>query len=159
MSSHALIAKMTQLMTPVGVLVVDERPAVREGLARLITSAPLALRYVGSATTGAETLSAAARLHPEVMGPDVDLADEDGLVLIPQLALTSHGDPTTRACAARLGAQAFIEKHQPAAELLDSIFGIARLQRQGEKAPEEQGTSTPHNGCTLYCNQAATFLK
>lgn len=147
---HTPIAEVKRPMAPVDVLVVDDQPAVREGLARLIASAPLALRYVGSAATGAEALSAAVRLHPEVVVLDVDLAGEDGLALIPHLAvsasvivLTSHGDPATRARAARLGAHALIEKHQPAAELLDSIVDIARLQHRGEKAPEKQGTSTP----------------
>jgi two-component system nitrate/nitrite response regulator NarL len=140
--------KLATFMAPIGVLLVDDQLAVREGLARLIASAPLALYVVGRAATGAEALSVAARLRPEVVVLDVDLAGEDGLALIPQLALSasvlvlsSHGDPATRARAARLGAQAFIEKHQPAAELLGSIFNIARLQRRGEKAPEEQDAS------------------
>jgi two-component system nitrate/nitrite response regulator NarL len=140
------------VIAPIGVLVVDDQLAVREGLARLIACAPMALRYVSTAATGAEALSAAARLHPDVVVLDVDLAGEDGLALIPQLALTagvlvltSHGDPLTRARATRLGARAFIEKHQPAADLLGSIAAICRLpaRGEGEEAPSRPGTSSP----------------
>ena len=135
--------------SPIGVLVVDDQLAVREGLARLIACAPLALRYVRTATTGAEALSAAAQLRPEVVVLDVDLAGEDGLALIPQLALTarvlvltSHGDAATRARATAMGAHAFIEKHQPAAELLGAIVRLAVTQVRGEKPPVLAGASS-----------------
>ena len=115
---------------PIGVLVVDDQPAVREGLSRLIACAPLALRAVCSAASGDEALAIAAWLHPEVVVLDVDLAGEDGLALIPRLApaavlvLSSHGDAATRLRAARQGAGAFIEKHQPAAELLGALLRL-----------------------------------
>jgi two-component system nitrate/nitrite response regulator NarL len=129
---------MTVPVTPIGVLVVDDQLAVREGVARLITSAPLVLSLVGSVATGAEALSAVSRLHPMVVVLDADLAGEDGLALIPQLErssrvliLTSHGDRATRERAARLGALAFIEKHQPAAELLRSIIDLGKRPLRG----------------------------
>jgi len=133
----------------VGVLVVDDQLAVREGLARLISCAAMPLRCVTTASNGAEALSAAALLHPEVVVLDVDLAGEDGLALIPQLkqtagvlVLTSHGDAGTRARARQLGASAFIEKHQPAADLLDSITEIGHLRMRGETSPSAHGPSS-----------------
>ena len=133
----------------VGVLVVDDQLAVREGLARLISCASLPWRCVTTAWNGAEALSAAARMHPEVVVLDVDLAGEDGLALIPQLkktanvlVLTSHGDTATRARARSLGASAFIEKHQPAADLLGSISEIGHLRMRGEEAPRVHGPSS-----------------
>jgi len=136
-------------LAPIGVLVIDDQRAVREGLARLIACAQIPLRCVSTAATGAEALSAVALLHPEVIVLDVDLAGEDGLMLLPQLSLTasvlvltSHGDEATRARATRLGARAFIEKHQPAAELLGSIVAMGHLHMRGEKAPDHQGTSS-----------------
>lgn len=136
---------------PIGVLVVDDQAVVREGLARLIACAPLVLRYVSTAATSAEAVKALHQMHPDVVILDVDLAGEDGLALIPQFAqtasilvLTSHGDPATRARAARLGAHAFIEKHQPAADLLKAIADLCQLKTQGrDKAPNGEGTSTP----------------
>ena len=136
-------------LAPIGVLVIDDQRAVREGLARLIACAQIPLRCVSTAATGAEALSAVALLHPEVVVLDVDLGGEDGLMLLPTLSLTasvlvltSHGDDATRARATRLGARAFIEKHQPAAELLGSIVAMGYLHMRGEKAPDHQGTSS-----------------
>ena len=113
-------AELSKPGAPIGVLVIDDQWAIREGLARLIACAPLTLRYVRTAATSAEALKALHQLQPDVVVLDVDLAGEDGLALIPQFALTSgvlvltsHGDPTTRARAAQLGAHAFLEKHQP----------------------------------------------
>jgi DNA-binding NarL/FixJ family response regulator len=126
------------LLAPIGVLVVDDQFAVREGVARLITCGATPLRYVSTAATAAEALLAAARLLPNVVVLDADLDGEDGLALIPQLALTagvlvltSHGDAGTRARAVGLGASAFIEKHQPAAELLEAIERICQRQTRG----------------------------
>jgi DNA-binding NarL/FixJ family response regulator len=145
----APIAETVGPLAPIGVLVIDEQRAVREGLARLIACAQIPLRCVCTAATGTEALSAVALLHPEVVVLDVDLGGEDGLMLLPQLSLTasvlvltSHGDEATRARATRLGARAFIEKHQPAAELLGSIVAMGHLHMRGEKAPDHQGTSS-----------------
>ena len=132
------------------VLVVDDHSVVREGLARLIACARLPLRSIDTARTGAEALRAAALCRPDIVVLDVDLAGEDGLALIPQLAprggvlvLTSHGDPATRARAAALGARGFIEKHQPAAVLLGLIAEIGRFLQIGEEeAPAVRGTSS-----------------
>jgi DNA-binding NarL/FixJ family response regulator len=127
-----------RLPASIGVLIVDDQFAVREGLARLIACGATPLRYVSTAATCSEALSAAARLLPNVVVLDVDLDGEDGLSLIPYLpptagvlVLTSHGDALTRARAADLGALGFIEKHQPAAELLDAIERIGHLQSRG----------------------------
>ncbi len=122
-------------LSSIGVLVVDDQRAVREGVARLLTCGKTPLRFVSTAATGAEALGAAALLRPDVVVLDVDLDGEDGLALIPVLArtasvlvLSSHGDTATRARAASLGASAFIEKHQPAADLLGAFDYLGQMQ-------------------------------
>ena len=133
---------------PIGVLVVDDQAAVREGLSRLIACAPLALRAVCSAANGAEALAIAAWLQPDLVLLDVDLAGEDGLALIPALmpaavlVLSCHGDAATRQRAIRQGAGAFIEKQQPAAELLGALVRLVALQMRGEQSPAPQGTGS-----------------
>lgn len=135
--------------TPIGILVVDDQLAVREGLARLITAAPLALRFLSTAGTGNEALSLAAQLRPDVVVLDVDLAGEDGLSLVANfplgtcvLVLTSHGDSVTRERAKALGVGAFIEKHQPAADLLNAITDLSHKQERGDKPPGTPGASS-----------------
>lgn len=128
------------LQLPIGVLVIDDQLAVREGLSRLIACGATPLRYISAAATATEALLAAARLLPDVVVLDADLDGEDGLALIPQLALTanvlvltSHGDAGTRARAAGLGASAFIEKHQPAADLLGAIERLGLRSNLGDE--------------------------
>lgn len=137
-------ARLPILLAPLAVLVVDDQPIVRDGIASLIASAAIPLRQLDTAATPAEALCAAARLQPDVVVLDVDLAGADGLALIPHLApaavlvLSCHGDAATRARALRLGAGAFVEKHQPAADLLGALLRLVTAespQLQGEKAP------------------------
>jgi two-component system nitrate/nitrite response regulator NarL len=134
------------------VLIVDDQLAVREGLKRLIAAAPMAVRFISTAATGDEALGEATRLRPDVVLLDADLAGEDGLAIIPKLApiasvvvLTSHGDSATRARAKSLGAVAFIEKHQPAADLLNAITEVAVLRQRGDKPPSTAGASSQGN--------------
>lgn len=135
-------------LTPLGVLLVDDQPMVREGLARLIACAPLQLYCVGTAATSDQALRAANSLRPDVVVLDVDLGGEDGLALLPLLlplarvlVLTCHGDAATRERALRLGAQAFLEKHRPAAELLGAMVRLGRMR--GEPCHAQQGSSSP----------------
>lgn len=122
--------------TPVGVLVIDDQPALRDGVARLIRSSPLTLREICTAGSGAEAREIATRLEPDVVVLDVDLHGEDGLELIGHLGpnarvlvLTSHGDAATREQARLHGAVDLIEKQQPASELLAAIVALALTQK------------------------------
>jgi DNA-binding NarL/FixJ family response regulator len=149
MHSNAVSSDPTEgLQLPIGIVVIDDQLAVREGVSRLLACAQLSLRAVGTAATGAEALGMVAVLRPEVVVLDADLDGEDGLALIPQLSrtagvlvLTSHGDAATRNRATLLGALAFVEKHEPAAELLACVVRIAHLQMRGEKALGPSGTN------------------
>ncbi|HEY9064366.1 MAG TPA: hypothetical protein VIO33_05240, partial [Burkholderiaceae bacterium] len=60
MSSLPITPEPDTPVDAVGVLVVDDQLAVREGLARLISCASLPLRCVTTASNGAEALSAVA---------------------------------------------------------------------------------------------------
>jgi len=153
---------------PFGVLLVDDQQAVRDGLSRLIACSPRTLRCLGAVATGEQALLAARQLHPDVVVVDVDLNGEDGLALLPQLliqsrvlVLTCHDDNATRDRALRLGAQAFLAKHLPAAELLGTLVRLGGLGRPGaaplsafapldddaahDKTPPRQGSSSPRD--------------
>ena len=123
----------------VTVLVIDDQRAVREGVARLISCAGMAVRQIRTAGSAAEALREMRQCHPEVVVLDVDLDGDDGLALLPELTreaavlvLTSHGDKSTRARAQHLGALCFVEKHQPAAELLAGVADLVRRVGEGQ---------------------------
>lgn len=141
-------------VAPLRVLVVDDQPAVRQGLLRLLRGSADAPREVRAAAGLADAREALATWGPHVVLLDVDLAGDDGLSLLPGaagsahvLVLTSHGDVATRARAARLGAQAFIEKSAPAAELLshlDRLCATHAVSHFGwEESPPHPGPSGP----------------
>ena len=136
------------IAAPLSVLVVDDQLAVREGVARLLACAPIELRHIATAANGSEAMLAVSRVRPDVVVLDVDLAGEDGLALIAcfspgtrVLVLSCHGDPATRERAARLGACAFVEKHLPAADLLETLAAITTLRSRGEGCPCAGGAS------------------
>ena len=113
------------------VLVVDDHPGIRIGIASLIDAERPRMRTVGSAATRADALAQAAALQPDVVVLDVNLDGEDGLSLIPSLhraapcavvVLTSLVDPLVAAHARRLGAAACLHKSAPACELVNCIL-------------------------------------
>lgn len=115
---------------PLKVLVVDDHPGIRAGIASLIDAEFPRMRTVGVAATPAEALAGAAEHRPQVVVLDVNLDGEDGLALIPALrrgghcdvvVLTSLTDPQVTVHALRLGAHACLQKTAPAAELVACI--------------------------------------
>lgn len=116
--------------TPVRVLVVDDHPSIRIGISRLIDGESPRMHAVGCAATADEALEGVERLQPDVVVLDVNLAGEDGLVLIPAMrrlapcqvvVLTSLSDPAVERMAIALGASAHVHKTDPAQALLDRI--------------------------------------
>lgn len=115
---------------PLTVLVVDDHPGIRTGIARLVDAEYPRMQTVGVAATPDEALAGARAHRPRVVVLDVNLDGEDGLALIPALqraghcdvvVLTSLTDPHVTVHALRLGAHACLQKTAPAAELLACI--------------------------------------
>jgi DNA-binding NarL/FixJ family response regulator len=131
------------------ILVVDDQPAVRAGVSRLIATALSNRVEVRAAATIAEALVLVAGFLPHVVVLDIDLEGDDGLRLIPQLSasirvliLSCHGDPTTRARADSLGVTGFIEKHEPAARLIAQLHVALPWMGEGEQAPMSPGAGS-----------------
>ena len=136
---------------PVRVLIVDDHVAIRSGIAKLINAEWPRMRSIGAAGTSQEALTLARTHQPDVVVLDVNLAGDDGLLLIPllqQLApcevivLTSLSDPRVSAHARRLGAHACLHKTAPASELVDCLIA-AHLARMG-LSPLDQGGHVSH---------------
>lgn len=137
------------------VLVVDDHPIVREGLADLI-SKEKDICVCGSAKDMPETLKAIKNLKPDVVTVDISLADVSGLELmkcikaqfpdLPILALSMHEESFYAERAIRAGAKGYITKQ----EATKNVIGAIRKVLQGrlylsEKMNEELLSSLVSN--------------
>jgi DNA-binding NarL/FixJ family response regulator len=119
----------------IGVLVVDDHPAVRAGLAGLLRSEP-GLACLATAESAAAGIDAARRMEPAVVLVDYDLPDRDGLTLCSDLKAlerppgvilyTAFARPRLLAAAALARTDAMLDKGAPAEELFESIRTVAR---------------------------------
>jgi two-component system response regulator DesR len=115
-------------------LLVDDLACVREGLRMRLGLEP-DLQVVGEAGDGAEALTLASSLQPDVIVMDVEMPGMDGLAATAALrgadpgcaivTLSLHDDIATRRRAHVAGARAFVAKHQPVDHLLAAIRSTA----------------------------------
>jgi NarL family two-component system response regulator LiaR len=121
----------------ISVLIVDDHPVVRKGLAAVINSFP-DLKLVGEAEDAASALEFYRRELPQVVLMDLLLPDMDGAgatQLIRQefpdaviLALSASGDEELIEAVMRAGARGFLSKLVSVTELAEGI----RLVRRGQ---------------------------
>jgi DNA-binding NarL/FixJ family response regulator len=117
------------------VLVVDDHKIIRDGLRDLISSRD-GMTVVADAGNIADARAAMERHHPSLVVLDLDLADESGLELIPELQsvdedvaiviLTGVRDIGKRDKAMELGARGVVLKDEGATELLNAIEKVGR---------------------------------
>ncbi|MEQ4305994.1 response regulator transcription factor [Plantactinospora sp. B6F1] len=119
------------------VLIVDDQAMVRQGFGALLAAQP-DLLVVGDAANGAEAVTAARRLDPDVVLMDVRMPVLDGLAATRQL-LGDRPDPARPRVlilttfdlddyvyeALRAGASGFLLKDAPAADLVHAVRVIA----------------------------------
>ena len=99
---------------PLRVLVADDNPVVRAGLAALLDAHP-DIRVVAQAANGAEAVTHTTGVRPDVVLLDVRMPGTDGLTALPSLArlapvmmLTYSAAPEVVAEALRLGAVGYL---------------------------------------------------
>ena len=112
------------------VLLVDDHPLMRAGLAQLIDK-QADLEVCGEAGDAAGALAALAKTPPDLLITDITLPGRSGIELIkdvralhpemPILVLTLHDESLYADRALRAGARGYLMKDSGAAKLLDAI--------------------------------------
>jgi two-component system, NarL family, nitrate/nitrite response regulator NarL len=115
---------------PIRVLLIDDHVVMRMGLRMLIENQP-GLRVVGEATDRGAAIHSAAREQPDIILLDLDLGDENGLDLLPELRTAAKGarvivltgirNPAEHRQAVRLGATGMVLKEQAVDTLVKAI--------------------------------------
>ncbi|MEV8376591.1 response regulator transcription factor [Kribbella sp. NPDC056861] len=106
-------------MTAVRVVLADDHPVVRAGLAALLSSLP-GIEVVGVASTGREAIREVVTNHPHVAVLDLQMPDLDGFAATRELArtapdvavlvLTMFEDDDSVFAAMRAGARGYLVK-------------------------------------------------
>jgi two-component system nitrate/nitrite response regulator NarL len=120
---------------PVRVLVADDHPVYREGLARLISSRP-EFELVGEVGCGREALHEIRRLNPDVAVVDLRLPDLDGIDIVESVIregalarvviLSAYEESATVYRAIASGARAYLLKVCSGDVLCGTILAVAR---------------------------------
>lgn len=113
---------------PIRVAIVDDEPAVRTALARLLEASSFETRTYGSAR---EFIDGMGRDIPECLVLDVHMPDFTGLELqrylnrinkkIPTIVITAFDDIATRERSSASGASAFLTKPLDGPALIQAI--------------------------------------
>ncbi|MFI6924568.1 response regulator [Nonomuraea spiralis] len=117
------------------VIVVDDQPVVRVGIAAVLAAEP-DLDVVGQAADGESAVALAAELRPDVMLMDVRMPGLDGLAATARITaanpgtrivvLTTFGLQEYVFGALRAGASGFLLKDAEPARVVDAVRVIAR---------------------------------
>ncbi len=118
-----------------GILVVDDHPAMREGISTLLTREP-GLEVLGFADDAADALRSIDTLRPGVVVTDLVLPGRSGLDLIkdiryrwvglPVVVYTMRGEPFVALRALRAGARAYVSKCSAGQELVTAVRKVLR---------------------------------
>jgi two-component system response regulator AlgR len=119
-------------MSDVRVLVVDDQETFRRAMASVVEETP-GFTMVGSATSGEESLVAAARLRPQLVLMDVNMPGIDGLEASRRLT-TPAGGPVVVLLSTYDGDELDVAGSGAAAYVAKASFGPDRLAQTWEAA-------------------------
>lgn len=145
-------------------LVVDDQPLIRRGLAVMLATEP-DIDVVGQAGDGAEAIEAARRDRPDVVLMDLQMPRVGGVAATRTIVgerpgtqvvvLTTFDTDELVFDAIRAGAQAYLLKDAPEAEVLDTIRAVHRgesrlspniarkVMEQFRRLPPRAGAAAP----------------
>jgi DNA-binding NarL/FixJ family response regulator len=144
--------------TPIRVLIADDQSLIRRGMSLIISAEP-DIEVVGQAADGAEAVSLALALKPDVVLMDLHMPVKGGVVATREITtqlpntrvmvLTTFDTDAMVFDAVRAGAQAYLLKDTSEAEVLDTIRAVHR----GESRMTPQIASKVMDQFRLLANQ------
>lgn len=149
------------------VLMVDDEPLVRHGVATGMDWASLGCEVVGEAQSGEEGLALARRLKPDLIITDIRMPKMDGITMMNMLreegcaarciVLTAHSDFEYARGALLFGADDYLLKPFRDQEL---THAVARVCRKMESAPAAANTPAVKKEpeATGYVRQAMDYI-
>ncbi|MFJ3669387.1 response regulator [Streptomyces sp. NPDC090106] len=124
-------------MSPVRVVIADDHPMYRYGLATVLTASPH-VELVAEATNGDDLCAAVDRAGPDAVVTDLSMPGLDGTGAIrallarhPRLGvlvLTMHEDAEALFGALRAGARGYLVKDADSAEIVRAVLAVAAGQ-------------------------------
>jgi DNA-binding NarL/FixJ family response regulator len=119
------------------ILIADDHPVVREGLAAMLARQP-DIEVIGEATDGIEAVEQVGTLHPDIVLMDLQMPRLGGVEAIKQIraqypnvqliVLTTYGDDDSIFQGIAAGARGYLLKDAPR----DELFRAVRAVAQGE---------------------------
>ncbi len=116
-------------------LIVDDQPIIRRGLALMLASEP-GVDVVGQAADGLEAIALALDLKPDVVVMDLQMPRASGVVATREITaqlpdtkvvvLSTYDDDELVFEAIRAGAQAYLLKDAAEDEVLDTVRSVSR---------------------------------
>jgi DNA-binding NarL/FixJ family response regulator len=123
------------LSEPLRILLADDHPVVRAGLAGMLSAEP-DLEVVGEAADGAEAVTLATSLHPDLVLMDLRMPSLDGAAATARIVsevpgtrvivLTTYDTDADIVRAVEAGATGYLLKDTPRAELASALRAAAR---------------------------------
>ena len=120
---------------PIGLLIVDDHPVVRDGLRGMFTDTP-GFTVLGEAGDGAQALTMAESLRPDVVLMDLRMPQMNGVTAITRMAerglsarvlvLTTYDTDSDVLLAIDAGATGYLLKDAPRDELFRAVRAAAR---------------------------------
>lgn len=122
-------------MEEIKILIVDDHPVVREGIASMLKKQP-DFKIVGEACNGLEAVEKARELFPDVVLMDLRMPELDGVEAIKRIKeekpevkfiiLTTYSDDEYIFKGIAAGARAYLLKDAPRDELFKAIRAVSR---------------------------------
>lgn len=146
------------------VLLVDDHPVLRAGLAMLINAQPN-LEVVGEAGDGAEALTQVQAVNPDVVVMDLSMGRHSGIEAISRiraeypatyvLVLSMHTDASYVRSALAAGASGYVAKSAADKELLTAVRAVAGGRMFVDLSVENTAS---REAAPASCRQGPEFL-